>query len=37
MTYLDPVDSQTIKRIGVNVLALIAVSMVLVTVVAALT
>jgi hypothetical protein len=37
MTYLDPVDSQTIKRIGFNVTVLIAVSLVLVAVVSAIT
>lgn len=34
MSYLDPVDTQTMKRIGVNVVALIGVSFALMVIVA---
>ena len=34
MSYLDPVDTQTMKRIGVNVLALVCVTLVLIGIVA---
>jgi len=35
MTYLDPADTQTMKRIGINVVALIGVSLCLIAVVMA--
>ena len=34
MSYLDPIDAQTMKRIGINVAALIAVSFALMVIVA---
>jgi hypothetical protein len=37
MSYLDPVDTQTMKRIGFNVVALIGVSFALIAVVIAVT
>ena len=32
MTYLDPVDAQTLKKIGINVAVLVAVTLILVAV-----
>jgi hypothetical protein len=37
MAYLDPVDSQTMKKIGINVVALVGLTLCLVAIVAALT
>ena len=37
MSYLDPVDTQTMKRIGFNVVALIGVSFALIAIVIAVT
>jgi hypothetical protein len=37
MTYLDPVDTQTMKKIGFNVAALVALSLALIAVVAIVT
>jgi len=36
MTYLDPVDTQTMKKIGINVAVLIGVTLILVAVAGAL-
>ena len=37
MVYLDPTDAQTMRRIGINVGALFAITMVLVAIVAIIT
>ena len=37
MIYLEPVDTQTMKRIGINVAALVAITFALIGLVAALT